>query len=144
MSDRVAVFNNGRIEQVDTPRQLYMQPRTAFVASFVGTSNVLQPALSGKVCGEQALFSLRPEHIVLSDEPSHHNEIRVSGMIQEIHYQGAATRLELRLADGENCWSVKRTRNGLSAKNAIKLASRSPQSGLVRRWFRCWGRMKWI
>ncbi|WP_064558602.1 ABC transporter ATP-binding protein [Buttiauxella brennerae] len=101
MSDRVAVFNNGRIEQLDTPRQLYMQPRTAFVASFVGTSNVLQPALSGKVCGEQALFSLRPEHIVLSDEPSHHNEIRVSGMIQEIHYQGAATRLELRLADGE-------------------------------------------
>jgi putative spermidine/putrescine transport system ATP-binding protein len=101
MSDRVAVFNNGRIEQVDTPRQLYMQPRTAFVASFVGTSNVLQPALSGKVCGEEGLFSLRPEHIVLNDEPVSSGEIRVSGMIQDIHYQGAATRLELRLADGE-------------------------------------------
>ncbi len=101
MSDRVAVFNNGRIEQVDTPRQLYMKPRTAFVASFVGTSNVLQPELSGKVCGEEGLFSLRPEHIVLNNEPANSDEIQVSGMIQEIHYQGAATRLELRLAGGE-------------------------------------------
>ncbi|WP_416359082.1 ABC transporter ATP-binding protein, partial [Atlantibacter subterraneus] len=41
MSDRVAVFNNGRIEQVDSPRELYMRPRTPFVAGFVGTSNVL-------------------------------------------------------------------------------------------------------
>lgn len=41
MSDRVAVFNNGRIEQVDSPRDLYMRPRTPFVAGFVGTSNVL-------------------------------------------------------------------------------------------------------
>lgn len=101
MSDRVAVFNNGRIEQVDTPRQLYMKPRTAFVASFVGTSNVLQPELSGKVCGEEGLFSLRPEHIVLNNESANSDEIQVSGMIQEIHYQGAATRLELRLAGGE-------------------------------------------
>ena len=41
MSDRVAVFNNGRIEQVDSPRDLYMRPRTPFVAGFVGTSMFL-------------------------------------------------------------------------------------------------------
>ncbi|HEY1845283.1 MAG TPA: ABC transporter ATP-binding protein [Buttiauxella sp.] len=97
MSDRVAVFNNGRIEQVDTPRQLYMQPRTAFVASFVGTSNVIAPELAAKLCGQQRLFSLRPEHIVIDST----GEIQASGTIQEIHYQGAATRLELRLTDGE-------------------------------------------
>lgn len=97
MSDRVAVFNNGRIEQVDTPRQLYMQPRTAFVASFVGTSNVIGPALAAKLCGEESLFSLRPEHIELNRE----GEIQAAGTVQEIHYQGAATRLELRLAGGE-------------------------------------------
>jgi putative spermidine/putrescine transport system ATP-binding protein len=97
MSDRVAVFNNGRIEQVDTPRQLYMQPRTAFVAGFVGTSNVLAPDLARKLCGDERPYSLRPEHIVIDRE----GEIQASGTIQEIHYQGAATRLELRLADGE-------------------------------------------
>jgi putative spermidine/putrescine transport system ATP-binding protein len=45
MSDRVAVFNNGRIEQVDTPRDLYMRPRTPFVAGFVGTANVFDAGL---------------------------------------------------------------------------------------------------
>jgi putative spermidine/putrescine transport system ATP-binding protein len=78
-----------------------MKPRTAFVASFVGTSNVLQPAFSGQVCGEEGLFSLRPEHILLNNEPGQRGDIRVSALIQEIHYQGAATRLELRLSGGE-------------------------------------------
>lgn len=67
MSDRVAVFNNGRIEQVDSPRELYMRPRTPFVASFVGTSNVFDTAMSENVCGLQGMFSLRPEHIRLND-----------------------------------------------------------------------------
>jgi putative spermidine/putrescine transport system ATP-binding protein len=46
MSDRVAVFNKGRIEQVDTPRNLYMKPATTFVAEFVGTSNVIRGDLA--------------------------------------------------------------------------------------------------
>ena len=41
MADRVAVFSQGRIEQLDTPRALYNRPRTAFVASFVGSANVI-------------------------------------------------------------------------------------------------------
>ena len=41
MADRVAVFSQGRIEQLDTPRELYNRPRTAFVASFVGSANVI-------------------------------------------------------------------------------------------------------
>ncbi len=42
MADRVAVFNQGRIEQLDTPRELYNRPRTAFVARFVGSANVVE------------------------------------------------------------------------------------------------------
>lgn len=60
MSDRVAVFNNGRIEQVDSPRELYMRPRTPFVASFVGTSNVFDATMSANVCGLQGMFSYVP------------------------------------------------------------------------------------
>ncbi|WP_110875826.1 ABC transporter ATP-binding protein [Franconibacter helveticus] len=97
MSDRVAVFNNGRIEQVDSPRELYMRPRTPFVAGFVGTANVLDDALAQRLCGAPGAFSLRPEHIRLNEA----GDIQVAGTVQEIQYQGAATRLELRLAGGE-------------------------------------------
>ncbi len=98
MSDRVAVFNNGRIEQVDSPRELYMRPRTPFVASFVGTSNVFDATMSANVCGLQGMFSLRPEHIRLNDTGG---EVQARGVIQAVQYQGAATRIELRLADGD-------------------------------------------
>ena len=69
MSDRVAVFNHGRIEQVDTPRNLYMRPATVFVAGFVGTSNVLvrRPGAEAWPAPAQP-FSLRPEHIRLARE----------------------------------------------------------------------------
>lgn len=66
MSDRVAVFNNGRIEQVDSPRDLYMRPRTPFVAGFVGTSNVFDGLMAEKLCGMTGSFALRPEHIRLN------------------------------------------------------------------------------
>lgn len=97
MSDRVAVFNNGKIEQVDSPRELYLRPRTPFVAGFVGTSNVFDAQLAGKLCAMQGAFSLRPEHIRLNQP----GEIQTQGVVQAVQYQGAATRFELRLPDGE-------------------------------------------
>lgn len=56
MSDRVAVFNNGRIEQVDTPRVLYNQPATEFVARFVGTANVLSGETCNTITGKTGSF----------------------------------------------------------------------------------------
>lgn len=97
MSDRVAVFNNGQIEQVDTPRALYLRPRTPFVASFVGTSNVFDPAVAQKLCGMVGSWALRPEHIRLNES----GEVQVQGRVQAVQYQGAATRYELLLESGE-------------------------------------------
>ncbi|EGT4353938.1 ABC transporter ATP-binding protein [Cronobacter sakazakii] len=97
MSDRVAVFNNGRIEQVDAPRELYMRPRTPFVAGFVGTANVLSESMMRHLGGEPGTFSLRPEHIRLN-EPG---DIQVRGTVQTVQFQGAATRVELALEGGE-------------------------------------------
>jgi ABC-type spermidine/putrescine transport systems, ATPase components len=96
MSDRVAVFNNGRIEQVDTPRELYLRPRTPFVAGFVGTSNVFEPSLAESLCGMSGHWSLRPEHIRLNET----GEIQARGTVQSVQYQGAATRFELALEGG--------------------------------------------
>ena len=97
VSDRVAVFNNGRIEQVDSPRDLYMRPRTPFVAGFVGTSNVFDPLMAENLCGMTGSFALRPEHIRLNIP----GEMQANGTIQAVQYQGAATRFELTLSGGE-------------------------------------------
>lgn len=97
MSDRVAVFNNGRIEQVDSPRDLYMRPHTPFVAGFVGTSNVFDGLMAEKLCGMTGSFALRPEHIRLNTP----GELQANGTIQAVQYQGAATRFELKLNGGE-------------------------------------------
>lgn len=101
MSDRVAVFNKGRIEQVDTPRNLYMKPATTFVAEFVGTSNVLRGALAQQLSGSEQPFSIRPEHIRLSDTAPASHEVAVSGLLHDVQYQGSSTRYELMLDGGQ-------------------------------------------
>ena len=102
MSDRVAVFNKGRIEQVDTPRNLYMQPATAFVAEFVGTSNVLKGDLARQLTGDARPFSIRPEHARLANGAAlGSDEIELSGALFDVQYLGAATRYELQLDNGQ-------------------------------------------
>ncbi|MGG7913187.1 ABC transporter ATP-binding protein [Klebsiella aerogenes] len=97
MSDRVAVFNNGRIEQVDSPHDLYLRPKTAFVAGFVGTANVFTSEISQRLCGLSGAWSLRPEHIRLNSG----GDIQVQGTVQAVQFQGASTRIELKLAAGD-------------------------------------------
>jgi putative spermidine/putrescine transport system ATP-binding protein len=101
MSDRVAVFNKGRIEQVDTPRNLYMKPATAFVAEFVGTSNVIRGELAQRLSGSAQPFSIRPEHVRFADGPLGAGEVEISGLLHDIQYQGSATRYELKLENGQ-------------------------------------------
>ncbi|UUY06456.1 ABC transporter ATP-binding protein [Pseudomonas sp. J452] len=103
MSDRVAVFNKGRIEQVDTPRNLYMKPATPFVAEFVGTSNVLKGELAAQINGSPLPVSIRPEHTRLGNgEALGSDEVEVSGLLHDIQYQGASTRFEIQLENGQN------------------------------------------
>jgi len=63
MADRVAVFNEGRIMQIGTPQAIYRKPASRFVADFVGSSNILAPALTKRLAGRSAWASLRPEDI---------------------------------------------------------------------------------
>ena len=80
MADRVAVFNEGKIVQEATPREIYEHPRTHFVANFVGSSNVLSPTLSVQSGGPSRWMSLRPEAIRLCD-PSNS---KLKGTLQNI------------------------------------------------------------
>ena len=61
MSDRIAVFNEGKIEQIGTPSDVYEKPATPFVAGFVGTSNLISGDVAKRITGSEKTFSVRPE-----------------------------------------------------------------------------------
>src|SRR5438309_5342579 len=67
MSDRIAVFNTGRIEQIGTPADVYERPATRFVAGFVGTSNLLRDEAADAIVGQRGTFTVRPEKIRLAE-----------------------------------------------------------------------------
>ena len=101
MSDRLAVFNEGNIEQIGPPQEIYEHPATAFVAGFVGNSNLLDAAAAERIAGTVAPQSIRPEKIHfaadLGDTPG---AIRVGGVVHEVQYLGATTRYEVELDAG--------------------------------------------
>ncbi|MGE3812927.1 MAG: ABC transporter ATP-binding protein [Candidatus Nanopelagicales bacterium] len=102
MSDRIAVFNEGRIEQIGTPAEVYERPATEFVAGFVGTSNLLRGEASLKVLGLEGVFSVRPEKIHLGDpsQPLADGEHGADGTVAEVVYVGDATRFVVDLDAG--------------------------------------------
>lgn len=95
MSDRVAVFDQGRVVQIGTPDDVYERPRTRFVADFVGSANILEPSLCERIGAPAGLWSLRPEKIALAGiGPSDaHGAIIVDGVVHNVLYQGATRRL---------------------------------------------------
>jgi putative spermidine/putrescine transport system ATP-binding protein len=118
MSDRIVVMNEGRIEQIGTPFEIYNHPRTRFVASFVGTLNILRgrvtDASAGRISidgqevvaargvagaqpGDIRSVALRPEAIVLKDGGGDRN--RLSGTIEEVSFLGSVVRIRVRFRE---------------------------------------------
>jgi putative spermidine/putrescine transport system ATP-binding protein len=102
MSDRIAVFNAGRIEQVATPAEVYERPATEFVAGFVGTSNLLRGDAARALLGRDGVWSIRPEKIRLTevDSPVGVGEGSALGVVDEVIYVGDATRFVVGLDAG--------------------------------------------
>ncbi|MGI8700709.1 MAG: ABC transporter ATP-binding protein [Nocardioidaceae bacterium] len=122
MSDRLVVMNAGRVEQLGTPREVYEQPRTRFVAGFIGTSNILS-GRAGRYAGGDAVIDIsprehivvplhgrhesgelvitvRPEKIALDREPTG-RDCLVAGTVTEVVYQGTFTSYEVRTSTGD-------------------------------------------
>jgi putative spermidine/putrescine transport system ATP-binding protein len=101
MSDRIAVFNDGRIEQVATPADLYEHPATEFVAGFVGTSNVLER--------DGRTFTIRPEKIHIADEgdPPRDGFAVEAGRITDVVYLGMVTRYIVELDGGGRLVAIR-------------------------------------
>ncbi|MEX2276137.1 MAG: ABC transporter ATP-binding protein [Actinomycetota bacterium] len=102
MSDRLAVFNAGRIEQVGTPAEVYERPQSGFVAGFVGISNVLSGDAALAVSGSPEAFTIRPEKIRMSgaDEQFGSDQVSTTGTVREVVYLGALTRYTVALSGG--------------------------------------------
>ncbi|MEO7380810.1 MAG: ABC transporter ATP-binding protein [Paracoccaceae bacterium] len=89
MADSLAVFNEGRIAQIGTPAEIYARPKTRFVADFVGSSNLLPPALTQSLGGPPKWSSLRPESLHQSTTGP------ITGTITALRYLGATNRVTL-------------------------------------------------
>jgi putative spermidine/putrescine transport system ATP-binding protein len=102
MSDRLAVFSQGRIEQVGSPADVYERPQTGFVAGFVGTSNILQGEAAKSVTGSEDAFTIRPEKIAMGppDRGADPNEFAATGRVEDVVYLGAVTRYLVELEGG--------------------------------------------
>ncbi len=102
MADRIAVFNDGRIEQVGTPAEIYERPATVFVAGFVGTSNLLDGAVAETVLGNGGLFTVRPEKLRMmrDDDVPAPGDVVVDGTIVSVVYLGSDTRFHVDIDAG--------------------------------------------
>ena len=119
LSDRVVVMSEGRIEQIGTPFEIYNFPATTFVASFVGTLNLVAAgvieagagrlsidgqevrttkAVSGAGSDGRVTLALRPEGISLGEGPEGANRLR--GTVEDVNFLGSIVRVRLRLGDG--------------------------------------------
>jgi putative spermidine/putrescine transport system ATP-binding protein len=111
MSDRIAVFNEGRIEQVSPPVELYERPATEFVAGFVGVSNLLER--------DGTRFTIRPEKVKLVDAEASANGLRTErGHIADIAYAGMVTRYTVALEQGGELQLIRQNVEGTSVDAA--------------------------
>jgi putative spermidine/putrescine transport system ATP-binding protein len=94
MSDRIAVFDKGKIQQLDRPAAIYEKPTNEFVAGFVGVSNLISGNAAQTLLGKSGTFTVRPEKIQISQSSG------AAGTIKEVEYLGPATRFIVDLDAG--------------------------------------------
>ena len=122
MSDRMAVFNHGLIEQVGTPAEVYERPATRFVAGFVGTSNLVTGSAAVALIGKEGTFTIRPEKIHIADPTAAvaGDECSATGVIRSVVYLGSDTRYHVALDAGAE---VVVTEQNLQASSMEALAA---------------------
>jgi len=130
MSDRIAVFNHGKIEQVGSPAEVYEAPRTAFVAGFVGTSNLLSGDVAKAITGTDGTFTVRPEKIQIAEPDAvvSQDDCAVVGTVRDVVYVGINTRYIVTLDGGGELVVVQQN---LSTSSMDALAAKGRRVKLV-------------
>jgi putative spermidine/putrescine transport system ATP-binding protein len=123
MSDRIAVFNGGKIVQLGTPADVYERPSTTFVAGFVGTSNLLEPEAAQRLLGRAGVWTVRPEKIRLEapNTPVAQDERAAYGTVVEVEYLGPLTRVVIELQVGGRLTALQQNvRSDSAAAEALR------------------------
>jgi putative spermidine/putrescine transport system ATP-binding protein len=121
MSDRIAIFRAGRVEQVGTPAEIYERPATSFVAGFVGSSNVIDGDHALRVLGVHGRYTVRPEKIRIEGPEAavSDGDCSALGTVREVIYLGAQTRHVVSINEGVDLVVVELSRR--SAQEALAL-----------------------
>lgn len=155
MSDRIAVMRNGVFEQIGTPSDVYDRPRTAFVAEFVGSANIIEGTAKAEkgfvrversdgCCtvplrdfqiadGDSAMVAVRSEQIELMEINS--EKMGISGTIKEKSFAGGMLRISI-VPDGQQDKEIIASRHGLDSKLAVGERVKigfAPESGVLVR-----------
>ncbi|MCC6801745.1 MAG: ABC transporter ATP-binding protein [Anaerolineae bacterium] len=132
MSDRLAVFNHGRIEQIGSPAEVYEKPQTGFVAGFVGVSNIVSSTAAQQITGAASAFSIRPEKIVMvaPGTPTPTDCYSVPGVVRDVVYLGMHTRYLIELEAGSDLTVVQQN---LESTSMEVLAAKGRRVQLVWR-----------
>jgi ABC-type Fe3+/spermidine/putrescine transport system ATPase subunit len=140
MSDRIALLRSGELEQVATPREIYSRPATAYVAQFIGHTNLLKADVRNGIahCGSlswrsslpngPSLFSLRPENIRLATGAA--DAVRVQGRVLSQAFHGATELIRVECPDG--LVLVVRTASGALPQEQVELEFSSADAIAVR------------
>jgi spermidine/putrescine transport system ATP-binding protein len=152
MSDRLAVMNGGRVEQVGAPQDVYEDPETLFVADFLGVSNLMEARVVSagasacrvtvdgyeletrgtelNVTGE-AKIVIRPERIELEEHGAPSGQNRLPGMVERLVYVGSAVQVIVRAATGESLQAlVQNTGKGIAFEQGTPVQLHLPQDAL--------------
>ena len=126
MSDRIAVFNEGSIEQIGTPIEVYEHPATVFVAGFVGTSNLMRDEVAVAVLGRPGTWSVRPEKIRVTKGglTAGAGVHAVPGTVREVIYVGMSTRYVVDLDAGGSLMAVAQNSQADLGDNATRRGDR--------------------
>lgn len=121
MSDRIAVFNNGKIVQLGTPREIYDHPNTKFVSEFVGQTNKVSAQMAGTLNLGSTEFNIRPEDIYI-DKKQKFGDRQIFGQLKDTIFVGAITKYLVSTSAGDLMSTQSADREELVAGDQVTLS----------------------
>jgi putative spermidine/putrescine transport system ATP-binding protein len=121
MSDRIAVFNEGKIVQLGTPREIYENPTSKFVSEFVGQTNKVSAEMARSLKLGDSQFNIRPEDIYI-DKSESKGDRQVIGKLKDTIFVGALTRYLVSTSAGDFISTQSAERAGLVAGDQVILS----------------------
>jgi putative spermidine/putrescine transport system ATP-binding protein len=126
MSDRIVVFDKGRIQQLDKPSEIYERPTNEFVAGFVGISNLIAGKAAQEILGKAGTFTVRPEKIHIGKPVAQFRS--AEGTIKEVEYLGPSTRFLVELDAGVTLMALRQNTTETSVEVEALRSSRTTLS----------------